>query len=82
MTRDMQELIDRLEDMQTTYNDMALQYEETGAEHLLDDMNELELDIEELQIEIEIMQEYAPYEHMTGIQRDMKLNGLSQADFI
>ncbi|QZA69501.1 hypothetical protein 035JT004_271 [Bacillus phage 035JT004] len=82
MTMDIQVLTDKLEDMQDTRNDLIAQYEETGAAELLEDIEELGYDIEELHISIQIMQEYAPYEHMTTMQQEMKLNGLSQADFI
>lgn len=82
MTMDIQVLADKLEDMQDTRNDLMAQYEETGAVELLDAIEELEQDIEELHTEIEVMQYNEPYEHMTTMQREMKLNGLSQADFI
>ncbi|YP_010581990.1 hypothetical protein IM043_gp169 [Bacillus phage SPG24] len=82
MTMDIQALLDKLEDMQDTRNDLRAQYEETGAAELLDAIEELDQDIEELHTDIEIMQENEPYAHMTTMQREMKLNGLSQADFI
>ena len=82
MTMDIQVLADKLEDMQDTRNDLMAQYEETGAAELLDAIEELEQDIEELHTEIEIMRYNEPYEHMATMQREMKLNGLSQADFI
>ncbi|AUO79552.1 hypothetical protein BSP10_149 [Bacillus phage BSP10] len=82
MTMDIQALLDKLEDMQDTRNDLRAQYEETGAAELLDAIEELDQDIEELHTDIEIMQENEPYAHMTTMRREMKLNGLSQADFL